>query len=312
MLTAWMLCLLPAGDPLIVSQPSVDVGQVFVGQQLVRRFSIRNAGAEPLTITDMRASCGCAAPTLDRRTLKPGESTEVKVDVNTLSQPAGPIRWNVHIDWRAGATEGRTSLELTAQLIREIELEPAALALVAAPGFHHDIVLTDRRPAPLAMTAAHVETAGLRAELLPATSSRSRAVRIHVLESCPAGVTTDTLHIGTDDPKYPELRVPITVTRKSTARMSAVPERPIISAGGSVLVQLRGRNQEPIQIERLETSHPALTTRWAAGPGSFATLRIGIDKSKWDGRPFSTSVTVHCLQPGGETISIPISVRSDD
>jgi hypothetical protein len=312
MFTAWMLCLIPAADPLVVSPPSVDAGQVFVGQQLVRRFSIRNAGAEPLAITDVRASCGCAAPTLDRRTLKPGESTEVKVDVNTLSQPAGPIRWNVHIDWRAGSIEGRTTLELTAHLIREIELEPAALALVAAPGFHHDVVLTDRRPTALTMTAAHVETAGLRAEILPATSSRSRAVRIHVLDSAPAGMTTDTLHIGTDDPKYPELRVPITVTRRSTARLTALPERPIIPTGGSVLVQLRGREQMPVRIERVETDHPALTTRWAAGPGSFATVRIGIDKSKWDKQPFSATVTVHCLSPDGQTIAIPVSVRNDD
>jgi hypothetical protein len=172
--------------------------------------------------------------------------------------------------------------------------------------------LTDRRPTPLAITAVRTDTDGLRAEMLLATSSASRAVRIHVLESCPAGMTTDTLRIATDDPKYPELCVPITVTRRSSARVTAIPERPAITPNGSVLVQLRGTDGEPVWIERIDSNNTALTTRWAPGPGSFATLRIGIDKAIWDGRPFAAQVTVQCSQPKEKTITIPVTVQSEE
>ena len=292
MFTAWMLLVIPAADPLVAAQTNIDAGNVFIGQPLVRRFSLRNNGPNSLTVTGVQASCGCAAPTLSRRTLGSGESAELALDVNTLSQPAGPVRWSATVNWRAGQTEGRTVLELTAQLIREIDIEPASLAFVAAPGLCHEIVLTDRRPKPLAITGVRTDTPGLRAELLP-----NGRVRVGVTDSCPEGVTADTLRIATDDPKYPELRVPVTVNRKPAAKVTAVPAR-VTLAGGSVLVQLRGADA-PIQIERIEAGHPALTARWAPGPGSFATLRIGIDRSKWDGRELESEVKVWLVAPVG-------------
>ena len=191
-----------------------------------------------------------------------------------MSQPAGPIRWAATVGWRTGAYKGQTALELTAHLIREIELQPAALALVAQPGFHHDIVLTDRRPKPLIIRAVYTDTDHLRAELLPENTPESRIVRIHVLEKCPAGMTSETSCIATDDPKYSELRVPITVTCKQAMRVTAVPERPAVMPGSSVLVQLRGRDGEVIRIDHVESSNVMLAVRNTAGPGNFATVRI--------------------------------------
>jgi hypothetical protein len=307
-----MLCLVGAADPLAVVQPAVDVGQVYAGQPLKREFTIRNVGNDTLTISDLRASCGCAAPTIDRRVLQRGESAQITLEINTLSQPAGPIRWTATVGWKTGTVDGQTTLELTAHLIREIELQPAALALVAQPGFHHDIVLTDRRPKPLNIRAIYTDTDHMRAELLPGNSRESRIVRIHVLEKCPAGMTAETLRIATDDPKYSELRVPITVTCKQAMRVTAVPERPTLTPGGSVLVQLRGRDGEVIRIDRVESSNVALTTRDTAGPGTFATVRIRLDRAKWDSQAASAEVKVYLANPAGETVTIPVQIRAED
>ena len=105
MFAAWMLCVLCSTDPLVCSNPTFDAGQAYVGQRLIHKFVVRNSAAEIMTITDVRGSCGCAAPEVSRRKLSPGESAELTVDVNTLSQPAGPVRWNTHVVWRCGAAD---------------------------------------------------------------------------------------------------------------------------------------------------------------------------------------------------------------
>jgi hypothetical protein len=215
------------------------------------------------------------------------------------------------VTYRCGSTERRATLELTAQLIREIELQPAALALVGQPGIIHDFVLIDRRPKPLTVTAARTDTPHLSTTVVPTTPGDSaRRIRIELGASCPVGVTAETLRIATDDPNYPELRVPITISRKPTSRVLASPSRATIEAGGSVLVQLRGADGAAVELERVDVGHPALTTRSASAHGSFATLRIGLDKSKWDGQPIATEITAHFALPSGHQLIIPVTVRS--
>src|SRR5438874_1075692 len=108
-------------EPLHIAAPVLDAGEVRVGPPLVRRFAFVNAGTEPLTVTELKASCGCLTPTLPQRTYRPGERGEVALEVNTLSQPAGPNR--------CGDRTGEVVLELTAKLVREIDITPASLVL---------------------------------------------------------------------------------------------------------------------------------------------------------------------------------------
>ena len=77
------------------------------------------------------------------------------------------------------------------------------------------------------------------------------------------------------------------------------------------MVQLHAEN-EPVRVESAKGSVPALTCRWAAGPAERSTLRIALDRGKWDGRPFNAEVRVHLQTPAGEWVIIPVSVRSEE
>jgi hypothetical protein len=81
-------------------------------------------------------------------------------------------------------------------------------------------------------------------------------------------------------------------------------------AGGSAVVQLKA--ETAVHIGAIDPGVPALTCRWAAGPGDRATIRIGLDHSKWDGKPFTGEVRVRLKAPAGESVVIPVSVRSDE
>jgi hypothetical protein len=100
----------------------------------------------------------------------------------------------------------------------------------------------------------------------------------------------------------------VTVFREPRRRVTAVPAGANIVAGGSALVQLRAADGTAVQVEAVEAK-PPLTCRWAAGPNERATVRIGLDRSQWDGKPFAGEVRVRV---NGETLTIPVSVRNDE
>jgi hypothetical protein len=304
MFAALILALTVTADPLQISQSAIDAGEVRVGPALVRKFTFINSGTEPLTITDVRSSCGCLVPALAKRVFEPGERGELKVEVNTLSQPAGPHRWTFALAYRCGAAVGERPLELTATLRQEIEIVPAAIAFRGSDPPPAVVTVTDRRPKPLRVLAAGTSCPGLRAEIVPT------GVRVSVTADCQVGQTAETVTLTSDDPDYREIKVPVTVDHQPKRRVTALPNRATLVAGGSAVVQLRG--DEPVLVAEVLGNVPALTCRWAAGPGERATVRIGLDRARWDGKPFTAEVRVRLKAQAGETVVIPVSVRADD
>jgi hypothetical protein len=299
-----LLALAITAEPLHVSDPNIAAGEVRVGPSLIRRFAFTNAGAEPLTITDVRSSCGCLVPTLTKRVYEPGGHGELTVEVNTLSQPAGPHRWVFSLAYRCGSVVGEKTLELTATLKQEIEITPAAIAFRGTDRLATVVTVTDHRPGPLRVLAVGASSPRLLAEVVPA------GIRVSVAANCPEGQAAETVTLTTDDPDYREIKLPVTIDREPKRRVTALPNRATLVAGSSAVVQLRA--DDPLQVDSVEVSIPALTCRWASGPGERTTVRIGLDRAKWDGNPFNAEVRVHIKAPAGESVLIPVSVRSDD
>src|SRR5262249_19414195 len=133
---------------------------------------------------------------------------------------------------------------------------------------------------------------------------------VRVSPACPEGQFTETVTITTSDPNYPEIKVPVTIVHTRKRRVSALPSRLTRVAGGSGLVQLRGADGQPVQVEAIESGLPALTTRWAAGPGDLATVRVGLDRAKWRGEALTGEVRVRLREPAGGGVVIPVAGRA--
>src|SRR5439155_7379782 len=115
------------------------------------------------------------------------------------------------------------SLELRAELVTEVKVEPATLTLYTDGTLRHEVVVTDLRPKPLRVTSARCSTPHLatrvaaRSDAEPAVSR----VAVEVKEDLPEGRYTELLSLATDDPVYRELRVPVTVVKRSRRAVSA-------------------------------------------------------------------------------------------
>lgn len=299
-------------------QPLVEVGDVKCGAALAHDFSFCNTAAQPIEIVEIQASCGCLKPRLEPRTIPPGESGTLHVEVNTLTQSAGPHTWEVHIRYQLGSEQREAVLRLAGNIVTEISVKPCSLSICADRAITHELHLIDLRPHALSITAVRLTsmkvTASVVGEARDAAGHLVRTIRINIADDFPEGRHEETLTIYTDDPTYRDLRVPVTIIKRPRQRVTATPaEATMLAQPGeplpSRIVLLRDNQNEPVDIQEITTSDPAITCTWARGPGSHATLRIRVDRSRLKEEGLKGSVEVRVSKPVAETVSIPVTVH---
>jgi hypothetical protein len=70
-------------DSIIFEKLVHDYGTIEQGADGGCEFVFTNKGEKPLLLTNVRASCGCTAPTWPREPILPGETGVIKVGYNT-------------------------------------------------------------------------------------------------------------------------------------------------------------------------------------------------------------------------------------
>jgi hypothetical protein len=306
-----------APAPLQAEAPIVDRGEIRAGTILDQAFTLKNLGRDEITIADVEVGCGCLRPRVSSTTVAPGASTEVRVEVNTISQPAGANAWKVTVRYLRGP-DNKTAHELEliqkARIVREINVDPVALYLSIDRETSHAITISDRRAKPLTVSEArcghkHVKTQ-LSAVGVNARGERIQQIHVTVSDECPSGFHSEVVQLLTDDPDYRELRIPLTIVRKAPGQVTATPESITLRLGqgqkaASGLVRLRDPDDRTVVVEKLEVDDPALRTKWAPGPGSMATLRLGIDLPGERASGIG-SVRVYVKEPKPQILVIPV------
>jgi hypothetical protein len=297
-------------------QTVVDKGEVRSGRSLSHRFLFVNRGIEAVEITDVRPSCGCLAPKLDKRRIQPGESGELLLEVNTLTQPAGLTSWRVTLIYKSGTVEQELSLFISARVVTEITVEPPALAIYTDSAIRHEVALIDRRTEPLIVRAVPTSSPYVRTHLGEVYRDDAghwrRTIQVEVTADCPEGTHEESLSICTSDPLYSELKVPFTIVKRPHRQVSAAPASVVLSEPANQalparVVLLSAAEDREVHIDRVESDNPAVDCRWAQGPGHQATLKIRVDRKQISGDRLRAAVRVHLSQPAAETITIPIT-----
>ncbi len=73
----------PAGK-LEVSQSMISYGILEEGPPVIKRIVLANRGSDILKIANVTTSCACTSTALGKRSLAPGESTELEITYNTF------------------------------------------------------------------------------------------------------------------------------------------------------------------------------------------------------------------------------------
>jgi hypothetical protein len=121
------------------------------------------------------------------------------------------------------------------------------------------------------------------------------------------------LVLETDDPEYPELKVPVRIVKQPKQGVRTHPDRlefleSASRAIGSRTFVLRSAEPQPIVIDHVTSDHPAFVATWAEGPGPLATVRVSIKREHLDGSNLQGNIDVHLEKPTRETVRVPVSI----
>jgi len=138
-----------------------------------------------------------------------------------------------------------------------------------------------------------------------------RRIGLEVTKDYPEGRHEEILTIYTDDPKYAELRVAVTLVKNFQQRLVATPGDVLLSGNPgqplpSRIILIRDRDNQEVHIDHVMTDDPSITCRWAQGPNKMATLRILVDRTRISGDSLESAVHVEVSKPIPETLTIPV------
>ncbi len=75
-----------AQPKIVFSEEEYDFGNINQGDVVSHEYVIKNEGTENLILENIKATCGCTAAQPDKRELKPGESTKLKVTFDSAGR----------------------------------------------------------------------------------------------------------------------------------------------------------------------------------------------------------------------------------
>ncbi|MDY3560434.1 DUF1573 domain-containing protein [Gemmata sp. JC673] len=321
--TLILISALAAGQPgapptFHCPAPIAAKGDVKAGRPLVHTFELVNATTGTVKVTKIEAGCGCLRQGVSASTLAPGEKTKLALEVNTLTQPDGPNRWQVGVSYTveepgAASRAGEVLLQITATLTREIAVNPPQLAFSTAGAAQKTLEVTDKRPKPLTVLKATSSAPHLTVDVgaaVNAQGGRSQPVTVKIAANAPAGHRDETVVLFTDDPDCPELRIPVRVLKRAVGPVTVSPDAVTARfAPGqtevSALVQLRSPEGKAFTIAGAEADFPGIGVKFSAGSGPVATVRITVPDALAQ-QPGRCSVRVRLSESGGE-VTIPVS-----
>ena len=141
-----------------IAEPDFDWGSVLQGESARHEFVITNKGNSPLTITQVKTSCGCTMASKPDKPIEPGQTGIVALEVDT-KRFSGAIKKTADIFSNSQPSPARISIGGKVEAF--YTLEPAAPRIDVVRGVPADPVkLTLRRnpSAPVKFTVKDIST----------------------------------------------------------------------------------------------------------------------------------------------------------
>ena len=212
-----------ARDSLGFEQYLVNLGSPPPRSEYLARFAFRNVGSQPLKISELKPSCGCLNPRLDRKEFAPGEGGEFFLRVRAANERPGPHEYTCRVlydDGQPREAEVRFKISLPEE---RVEIRPRSLIVYQ---FNNqpttkDVTITDFRATPEDRPLARLEILEATCTLdwvevtigeaqFDEIGQRQQKVIVTITD-VPPGRHDGSIIIRTNILEYAELRVPLQV-----------------------------------------------------------------------------------------------------
>ena len=246
----------------------------------------------------------------------PGQTGTVALEVHTLTQSSGDHTWQVQVTYRNGTGEHTAQLQVAGRVVTEVTVQPSSLTLFTESVAAHEITLTDLRERPLTVTSVVTTSPHLKATIKPAgqdaSGHRTFQIGLTATADFTPGRHEELIVVGTDDPGYRELKVPVTVVKRPKGSISSAPSAVnlVATPGQAVpsrVVLLKAQGDEAVVIDRVEADDDAIRCTFVSGPGNMATLKVTVDRSKIGPGGLHSAVHVSVSKPNREVLALPVT-----
>lgn len=235
-----------------------DFGTVARGSDTVFRFPAKNIYKQDIELVSVRSSCGCTSPTIEKKTLKTGETGYVTATFNTRTFTGlhgatltVQVRWN-----DKGMTRtGETQLRVNGNIRSDVVFKPGAVKFenVDQGKVSEQVVEVtyDGRSSWKIVDVRGVSEA-LEVELTQQRRNSGRVsyqLLVRLKDSAAAGYFNEQLVLVTNDEQYP--RIPMHIAGRVIPEISVAPEPLMlgdVTHGGQVTKKLLVRGKKPFRI----------------------------------------------------------------
>jgi Protein of unknown function (DUF1573) len=244
-----------------------DFGMVPRGVKVKHDFLMVNRLAEPITILNLRPSCGCTSGRASTSQVGPGQSAVIEAEMDTRNF-VGPKSTILYVTvTTASGREGEARLGVSSLILSDIVMNPGAVDFGAVSrGQSPQRVLTiDRINAPgwkfVRMVSASRAINAQLAETARTPSSVSYALTVSLKPDAPMGFMRDEIRLISNDAEAPSIPLMVTALIRGdlTAAPSVVSLGQIHSAAGAQ-GRFVVRSSRPFTIRAIEGAGDGFST----------------------------------------------------
>ena len=324
-----------ASGPLVCDEPEFDFGERDNLSKVKHTFSLRNAGDSPLTINRIISTCGCTvakfgnealpshdaasangqkAPTDLNKTLEPGETVPLEVDVS-LDNRKGAFQKHIYVLY-GDETQTRTKLTIKGTAVERLRITPQTvnLAYSAAetPTETTAIIESLDESARFAVTDIGTTSKHLELEVESAEDGTKHTLHVRTRPPLPIGTHPAKIHLFTDNERYPRIEIPVAL--RVVDKLEVVPEEVVIydrgisDAGTAVrFVNVMPGSAREFTITGVETPVDSIVAEVIPRPGNrFLVKLANVPVSQaMEGKEIVLLTDI----PGKERVTIPIRVK---
>jgi hypothetical protein len=210
-----------------------DFGMVPRGVKVKHDFLMVNRLSEPITIVNLRPSCGCTSGRAQSSTVAPGESTVIEAEMDTRNFVGAKATVLFVTLITAGGREAEARLAVSSFILSDIVLNPGAIdfGTVKRGQPATQVMTIDRiNRADWRFTRMVSATKSLNAQLVETKrkeGSVSYTLSVSVKPDAPAGLLRDELRLISNDPEAPS--IPVMVSGVIRGDLTAAPS--VLSLG---------------------------------------------------------------------------------
>ncbi len=298
------------GPVIACDAPVFDFGEHDNGSDIEHVFTIRNSGTGPLTISKVRAGCGCTKVLASTNVVPPGGTAQIETRV-CIRGYKGLKKSTIYIHSN-DPTQSIFPLVVMGVAVADVDIDPRTVQLQARTGERlpeAKVTVVNRSPMPMHITGWQCTSAFFSAVVTTNDDGRNYSVCIRVAGNTLSETCQGTMTLLTDHPRYPSLDIPVSAAL--LPEMVALPSQILIQDNDDQkpltrYVILRSTREREFRVTGIDTKPAGISAGVQSAKPTWVRIRIGPfmpDSSMTNGM-----VTINTDLAGAETIRIPVQL----